>query len=154
MTASLLSNFLQTAKLSCTSNLLQRSHQLLCVQPNDSGKRNTAKSCTEYSQNTCSVVRLMRVNQDRHQNCFQNLEKKARIAKKTSPVVQGAGPGVALQGSLRESPDVVSWVVLGSEFPNLSSWTLILLDLKRRQTLVYSTDKTCAMCGIKITFRD
>ena len=35
--------------------LAVHSHQLLCVQPNDSGKRNTAKSCTEYSQFICSV---------------------------------------------------------------------------------------------------
>ena len=59
MSALLLSNFLQAASLSCISNSLQTlavdSHQLLCVQPNDSGKRNTAKSCTEYSQFICSV---------------------------------------------------------------------------------------------------
>ena len=36
--------------------LTAHSRQLLCVQPNDSGKRNTAKSCTEYSQCICSVL--------------------------------------------------------------------------------------------------
>ena len=47
------------ALFGCISDSLQplavHSHQLLCVQPNDSGKRNTAKSCTEYSQFICSV---------------------------------------------------------------------------------------------------
>ena len=33
-----------------------RDHQLLYVQPNYSGKRNTAKGCTEYSRNICSVL--------------------------------------------------------------------------------------------------
>ena len=31
------------------------NHQLFCVQPNYSGKRNTAKGCTEYRRNICSV---------------------------------------------------------------------------------------------------
>ena len=48
------------ALFGCISDSLQplavHSHQLLCVQPNDSGKRNTAKSCTEYSQYICSVL--------------------------------------------------------------------------------------------------
>ena len=43
----------------CISDSVQpltvRSHRLLCVEPNYSWKRNTAKSCTEYSQNICSV---------------------------------------------------------------------------------------------------
>ena len=43
----------------CNSISLQpltaHSHWLLWVQPNYSWKRNTAKSCTEYSQNICSV---------------------------------------------------------------------------------------------------
>ena len=47
------------ALFGCISDSLQplavHSHQLLCVQPNDSGKRNTAKSCTEYSQYICSA---------------------------------------------------------------------------------------------------
>ena len=47
------------ALFGCISDSLQplavHSHQLLCVQPNDSGKRNTAKSCTEYSQYISSV---------------------------------------------------------------------------------------------------
>ena len=59
MSALLLSNFPQAPSLSCNSNSLQplavRSHQLLCLQPNDSGKRNTAKSCTEFSQFICSA---------------------------------------------------------------------------------------------------
>ena len=48
------------ALFGCISDSIQplavHSHQLLCVQPNDSGKRNTAKSCTEYSQYICSVA--------------------------------------------------------------------------------------------------
>ena len=48
------------ALFGCISDSLQplavHSHQLLCVQPNDSGKCNTAKSCTEYSQFICSVL--------------------------------------------------------------------------------------------------
>ena len=59
MTELLLRNFPKTPTLSCNSNSLQpfavHSHWLLCVQPNYSWKRNTAKSCTEYSQNICSV---------------------------------------------------------------------------------------------------
>ena len=51
------------ALFGCISDSLQplavHSHQLLCVQPNDSGKRNTAKSCTECSQYICSVVDLV-----------------------------------------------------------------------------------------------
>ena len=47
------------ALFGCISDSIQplavHSHQLLCVQPNDSGKHNTAKSCTEYSQYICSV---------------------------------------------------------------------------------------------------
>ena len=44
----------------CISDSVQpyltvRGHRLLCVQPNYSWKRNTAKSCTEYSQFICSV---------------------------------------------------------------------------------------------------
>ena len=59
MTELLLINFPQTTTLSYNSNSLQplavHSHWLLCVQPNYSWKRNTAKSCTEYSQFICSV---------------------------------------------------------------------------------------------------
>ena len=47
--------------------LTVHSRQLLCVQPNDNGKRNTAKSCAEYSQCICSVyldvdTDLVRIN--------------------------------------------------------------------------------------------
>ena len=51
------------ALFGCISDSLQplavHSHQLLCVQPNDSDKRNTAKSCTEYSHYICSVVQIV-----------------------------------------------------------------------------------------------
>ena len=66
MTALLLLNFLQNPTLSCTSDSLQpltvHSHRLLCVQPMDSGKCNTAKSCTEYSHFICSVGLIIREN--------------------------------------------------------------------------------------------
>ena len=40
----------------CLSSLLRVCTFLVtAVQPNHSWKRNTAKSCTEYSQNICSV---------------------------------------------------------------------------------------------------
>ena len=49
------------ALFGCISDSLQplavHSHQLLCVQPNDSGKRNTVKSFTEYILYICSVVK-------------------------------------------------------------------------------------------------
>ena len=52
------------ALFGCISDSLQPlavySHQLLFVQPNDSGKRNTAKSCTEYSQYICSVAKRLK----------------------------------------------------------------------------------------------
>ena len=53
-------NILVYTLFSCILDSVQpltvHSHQLLCVQPNYSGKRNTAKSCIEHSQNICSVV--------------------------------------------------------------------------------------------------
>ena len=56
------------ALFGCISDSLQplavHSHQLLCVQPNDSGKRNTAKSCTEYSQYICSAGTPTEVKKD------------------------------------------------------------------------------------------
>ena len=52
-------NFPISTFYSCISDSVQplavHSHWLLHVQPDYSGKRNTAKSCTEYSQYICSV---------------------------------------------------------------------------------------------------
>ena len=51
----------------CISDSVQpltvHSHRLLCVQPNYSWKRNTAKSSTEYSQFICSVLNKSYANE-------------------------------------------------------------------------------------------
>ena len=66
------------------------NHQLLFVQPNYSGKRNTAKSCIEYSQNICSVKFPSPYKDLLESGKKLNLEYPWNVHKKSSRMMQGS----------------------------------------------------------------